>query len=284
MENSEQNTEHQRILDLLEPYALGVLDNEDLELVDKHLANGCTVCQQRLLELGEVTSLLALSAPIQRVNVQLKDRIMTSIRQDQYTENSTKGLPSTSSKNWFWLMTAIAATIIVYLGIRTFTLSEERNRLKNTLSQEQIKTADLATRMTSLMETNDSLHAQSKKDGKTSIELRSELQIQKEQNRRLRSELSNLKSEDSKEKLELTQSQQQITECEEMIARSEIDIEKLKEDIKELENVTELIESPATKFVNLSRCCPQPTSIRKSSVGPLGTFCICLYVSTTRAS
>lgn len=70
---------HEILTELLPLYALGALETDDRKLVDSHLATGCTVCSQDLLEFEATVSHLAWLAPPAAPPKDLRDRLLGSL-------------------------------------------------------------------------------------------------------------------------------------------------------------------------------------------------------------
>ena len=69
---------HSRILDLLPAYALGVLDPDETNAVEKHLAQ-CSICQAELRAYEAVTADLALAAPPVFPPPRLRQKILNAV-------------------------------------------------------------------------------------------------------------------------------------------------------------------------------------------------------------
>jgi len=70
--------------DLIGAYALGALDPDELEAVERHLAL-CERCRQAVADARRTAQLLAFSAPPQPVPVRARRQLLARIRQDPLT-------------------------------------------------------------------------------------------------------------------------------------------------------------------------------------------------------
>ena len=71
-----------RFVELAPDYALGLLEGEDLEQFESHLAAGCEACELELARMDAVGDALACAAPLVPVPDALRDRVLGVV----YTE------------------------------------------------------------------------------------------------------------------------------------------------------------------------------------------------------
>lgn len=89
----QQNQPNKHVDDLLDAYALGILEDEAVAEVERHL-EGCPDCRQALQRAREVVELLALAPRQTPPPARLKQRILSRIAQ----EGQTGGAPPSSSR------------------------------------------------------------------------------------------------------------------------------------------------------------------------------------------
>jgi anti-sigma-K factor RskA len=106
--------------DLLELYALGVLDAEERAEVEEHLGRNCPACTANLRSARELNvALLAASVPIEEPSPLLRSRVINSIRP------ASSAMPASPQRKaplaWMAIAAGLAAAT-VWLGL------ENRNR------------------------------------------------------------------------------------------------------------------------------------------------------------
>ena len=68
-----------RFVELAPDYALGLLEGEDLELFERHLAAGCEACEPELARMDAVGDALAYAAPLAPAPDALRDRVLGAV-------------------------------------------------------------------------------------------------------------------------------------------------------------------------------------------------------------
>ena len=68
-----------RYTELAADYALGLLEEEDLTLFERHLAEGCPACERELASMDAVADALAYSVPAALPPQDLRDRIFAEV-------------------------------------------------------------------------------------------------------------------------------------------------------------------------------------------------------------
>jgi anti-sigma-K factor RskA len=112
--------------DLVAPYALGALDQDEREDFERHLA-GCEQCRTQLAELEEAATALAYAAEGPEPPQELRDRILEAARQDGGA--TVIRFPKRS-----WLLpaataaAAVAAVAAVAVGLWAASLSKDLDR------------------------------------------------------------------------------------------------------------------------------------------------------------
>lgn len=71
-----------RFIELAPDYALGLLEGEDLENFERHLAAGCEGCELELGRMDAVGDALAYAAPLVPVPEPLRDRVLAAVDAD----------------------------------------------------------------------------------------------------------------------------------------------------------------------------------------------------------
>ena len=71
-----------RFIELAPDYALGLLEGEDLEQFERHLAAGCEACELELGRMDAVGDALAYAAPLVAPPAELRDRILLAVDAD----------------------------------------------------------------------------------------------------------------------------------------------------------------------------------------------------------
>lgn len=112
--------------DLVAPYALGALDQDELEDFERHLA-GCEQCRTQLAELEEAATALAYAAEGPEPPQELRERILEAARRDGRA--TVIRFPKRS-----WLLpaataaAAVAAVAAVAVGLWARSLSNDLDR------------------------------------------------------------------------------------------------------------------------------------------------------------
>jgi anti-sigma-K factor RskA len=83
-----------RFLELAPDYALGLLEGEELDDFERHLAAGCAACERELASMDSVGDALAYSIASVPVPAPLRDRVLAAVDADLAAETSAAMLPS----------------------------------------------------------------------------------------------------------------------------------------------------------------------------------------------
>jgi anti-sigma-K factor RskA len=75
-------------------YALGLLEGEELEDFERHLAAGCDACERELASMDAVGDALAYSVPIAPAPEALRDRVLAAVEADRAAEQAAGALPA----------------------------------------------------------------------------------------------------------------------------------------------------------------------------------------------
>jgi anti-sigma-K factor RskA len=131
--------EHEEISSLLEAYALGALDGEELEAIETHLSEGCQECEVALKELSELTAHLSFALPQKTPSQRVKEQLMKKIKEES-SEVLTSPLPQRRVR---WVSAWVAGFLVLALGLRTIQLQLEVNQIRKDLVEAKDITAIL---------------------------------------------------------------------------------------------------------------------------------------------
>jgi anti-sigma-K factor RskA len=107
----------EELRDLYELYTLGLLDGEEREEIDTHLARGCEACRKSLGGAQVVNAMLMASVPEVQPPARLKRRVMASV--------------GAQPVGWTWAAALAAACMLVV----ALWLSDQERRRANELAQ-----------------------------------------------------------------------------------------------------------------------------------------------------
>jgi anti-sigma-K factor RskA len=125
---------HEEAYNLLESYSLGILDAEEAQLVENHLATGCIECTEQLRQLGELNARLADGLTQKKPSPAVKERLMARIQSESEAEKGS----SFDKRPWVsWVITSIAAAAVLLLVYRTVLLQDEIDRLSPLLAETE---------------------------------------------------------------------------------------------------------------------------------------------------
>jgi anti-sigma-K factor RskA len=122
---------HEEIRELLEAYTIGALDPNEHTAVETHLDEGCKECLTAVREASEIATKLALAVPQHAPSDRVKQGIMAQITSSDSARASRSG-------PWApWVLTAIAAGLALFLGIRSIDQIQRISRLEQELLAAQ---------------------------------------------------------------------------------------------------------------------------------------------------
>lgn len=101
----------EELKEMLELYALGVLDDAEKAEIDAHLARGCTECKRNLAGAMAFNAVMLSIGPAEAPSKRLKHRLLASIGYER--------------PGWFWAG-ALAATLMLLLAVWIGTQEHER--------------------------------------------------------------------------------------------------------------------------------------------------------------
>ena len=125
------NERHEELVAL---HALGSL-GVDPEL-ERHLAEGCAVCEELLHDLRQAASAFAFAPAPRRPSPGLRDRVLASLGPLPIA-SVAEITPPTRKRQW-WLLAAAAAMLLFFIADRT-RLSVQRDRLQEELAAVQLR-------------------------------------------------------------------------------------------------------------------------------------------------
>ena len=144
-----------RFLELIEAYALGSLDPEELAAVAAHLATGCDECNQALAESRCLVSQLAYLAPESAPSAMLRRRVMQTVRTELAAAKvqASSVLAGTKSAISLWMWAAVAAALLFafYNAYQANSLQTRIHKMQELLSA-QIKLQHESARQLALAE------------------------------------------------------------------------------------------------------------------------------------
>ncbi|MCH7762089.1 anti-sigma factor [candidate division TA06 bacterium] len=123
--------DHEDLRKLLEAYALGALDDEELQSLEAHLESGCQKCEEDLRDLSELTARLSLASPQHTPSPRVKEQLMSSLKEQQF---EARVLPI-RLRRLGWVAAGIAAVVVLALGLRTINLHQEIAKLRKDLAE-----------------------------------------------------------------------------------------------------------------------------------------------------
>jgi anti-sigma-K factor RskA len=131
--------EHEKLRNLLEAYALGALEGEELEALEAHLSEGCQECEVALKDLSELTAHLSFALPQKAPSQRVKEQLMKKIKGES-SEVMTSPFPQRRVR---WVAAWVAGVLVLALGLKTIQLQLEVNQLRKNLVEAKDITAIL---------------------------------------------------------------------------------------------------------------------------------------------
>jgi len=110
---------HDDLREWVELYALGVLEGEELDSLESHLAAGCDECDAALADSRRVVAELALVLPPVAAPPSVKERLFERVRRDATGRRGSRG----AFTSWPWLAAAACLLVAVGLGFAVRRLS-----------------------------------------------------------------------------------------------------------------------------------------------------------------
>jgi anti-sigma-K factor RskA len=139
--------------ELIEAYALGVLDREERAAVAAHLATGCAQCTAALGKAQWLVSQLAYLAPEATPSDLLRGRLLKTVREEAVaSEPSASASPKSAISLWMWGAAAAMLLFALYnayeLRVTTTTIEQTRAELEkqNQLQRESSRELAIARR------------------------------------------------------------------------------------------------------------------------------------------
>jgi len=142
--------QHQDIFDLLEEYVSGTLSPAKRRAVESHLDEGCSECQGRLAELGDLAAQMADALPQHEPPVDLKQKILQSVanpsatgRDDTDDSTASPAEPELPSSSLVRVVFAVAAAAIVVLSFWNWQMYNELDNIRGRLAASEAETERL---------------------------------------------------------------------------------------------------------------------------------------------
>jgi len=115
---------HEKYEDLVDGYALGVLDEFDRHRFTLHLASGCEKCAAALQEARQVTDDLAYAVRPVAPRKEVRDRLFERIQLDSEPPHRPDKSEAQRTKIWMPIALAASWVIAIGLGIQVHLLSQ----------------------------------------------------------------------------------------------------------------------------------------------------------------
>ena len=90
--------EQDRYVELAPDYALGLLEGEELETFERHLAAGCAACELELARMDSVGDALAYAVPLTPAPEHLRERVRAAVEADLAEEKARAKASSAPSQ------------------------------------------------------------------------------------------------------------------------------------------------------------------------------------------
>jgi anti-sigma-K factor RskA len=137
---------HDQFRELIEGYALGSLDSQDVAAFEAHLATGCADCAKALEEARWVVSQLAYLAPPAEPPETLKGRLLQTVRTEAVATPESPARAPRAVPWWLWAGVAALLLFSAYSAWNTHRLqtdiaalqaqSEAQRKQRQKLEQE----------------------------------------------------------------------------------------------------------------------------------------------------
>src|SRR5580698_6100369 len=150
---------HEQFADDLALYALGSLDGEELQTLEKHL-EGCASCRRELELLRGDTSLLALTTAGPKPPARARQRLMSAIANEPRVP-AVKPAPEIERRSWWYVtgwrtLRLVAAAVLLVVGINLVRQNSALQRnlasLRAQFSDQGIKLEEANQTMATLMD------------------------------------------------------------------------------------------------------------------------------------
>jgi anti-sigma-K factor RskA len=124
---------HDEAYGLIEGYAFGTLEDDELALLESHLDSGCVECNSRLKEVAELSAKLAEDVPQYTPPAHIKENIIGKIKAPG-RESRSGPAPFFRRINW---MSGVAAVVVIGLLVGSLTLVRINRDLRRKLVDAQ---------------------------------------------------------------------------------------------------------------------------------------------------
>jgi anti-sigma-K factor RskA len=138
---------HEQFAEDLALYALGALDGEELQTLEKHL-EGCASCRRELELLRGDSSLLALTTAGPKPPARARQRLMSAIANEPRLP-ANKVVPESQHRSWWsafgWpAVRLVAAAVLVFVGIN---LVRQNSSLQQNLASLRAQFSDQGSKL-----------------------------------------------------------------------------------------------------------------------------------------
>jgi len=127
-----------RIQELISAYTLGVLDGDDLKVLEDYLKNNPEVYKELTKENEAAFSQLAYVLKGSSPNPELRNKLLTDIKTDREVHRTEVPIPFWQRLQPIWLGLGSAVAAIIIVSLITYSSS-----LNNSLKEQQAKTVNL---------------------------------------------------------------------------------------------------------------------------------------------
>ncbi len=133
--------DHEEYLELAAIYALGALDGEDRAKLETHLASGCEICRDEILDSEKLLADLALAAPHAAPPDSVRRRLFERVREDSGAATERSPLPFRLTR----ALAAAATLAAVGLGVYARTLHERAETAETERAAREALERDLGS-------------------------------------------------------------------------------------------------------------------------------------------
>jgi anti-sigma-K factor RskA len=131
-------SEHDQFRELIEGYALGVLDEAERAKLEAHLATGCPECAKALQEARWLVTQLVYLAPPAEPSEMLRARLLQKVRAEAgpSPQNATPAASKTAIPLWMWAVVAALLLLTAYMMWNMQRLQKEIAHVNARASEE----------------------------------------------------------------------------------------------------------------------------------------------------
>jgi anti-sigma-K factor RskA len=140
---------HDQFRELIQGYALGVLDAQERTALEAHLASGCDECRKELEEARWLVSQLAYLAPGAEPSELLKGRLLQTVRAEAGAGATQRAMVRGAAvPSWMWAGVAALLLFSAYSAWNVRRLQNEIGTLREQAETQRKERAKLEQEMT----------------------------------------------------------------------------------------------------------------------------------------